>query len=235
MANTITKSQLARLAFARLREISPNESFSTEDEDTAKLEIDLCKARLESSIFGGRTLWLNDNSIPMHIVEGFLQCVLPSLASHYQAITVPFDFWNTGFQELCRQLARPYNASTLNNEETDQIVVLLDAVDAVGSGVVQQALFPPITLQCWIEGTSGAVTATANFWGSLDDTCLTSQANSAKTLIFSKSLSGTGAGAGISVDSESFVCYSRYPYYWAEVESVSGTGTKVTSKAFFKG
>lgn len=118
---TITKTQLARLAFARLREIAPNEAFAAVDQDTIETEIDLCKARLEASIFNGVTLWTSDSRIPPHIVEGFLLCLLPSLATHYSAVTAPSAMIGEGYRELCRQLSKPYNAATLDTPATEPV------------------------------------------------------------------------------------------------------------------
>lgn len=114
----LTKTQLARLAFARLREIAPNEAFAAVDQATIETEIDLCKARLESSIFGGVTLWTSDSRIPAHIVEGFLLSLLPSLATHYTAVTAPSAMIGEGYRELCRQFTKPYNAATLDTPDT---------------------------------------------------------------------------------------------------------------------
>lgn len=118
----ITKTQLARLAFARLREIAPNETFEPVDQNTIELEIDLCKSRLESSVFGGVTLWTSDSQIPARIVEGFLLSLVPSLATHYTAVTAPSAMIGEGYRELCRQFAKPYNAATLDTPDTEPLV-----------------------------------------------------------------------------------------------------------------
>lgn len=117
----LTKAKLARLAFARLREIAPNEAFAAVDQDTIELEIDLCRARLEASIFNGVTLWQSDTQIPGHIAEGFLLCLLPTLATHYAAVTVPPDLAGEGYRELCRQLAKPYRPETINQPDAEPI------------------------------------------------------------------------------------------------------------------
>lgn len=111
--STVTKSQLARLAFARLREIAPNETFDADDENTILTEIDLEKDRLESMIFDGVTLWDDDDAIPGKIVNGFLLSLLPSVASHYEAITVAPDMAGDGYRELCRQLTVSYDSDLL--------------------------------------------------------------------------------------------------------------------------
>lgn len=117
----LTKAQLARLAFARLREIAPNEPFAAVDQATIELEIDLCKARLEASIFNGVVLWTSDARIPTHIVEGFLLSLLPPLATHYSAVTAPSAMIGEGYRELCRQLSKPYNPATLDTLDTEPL------------------------------------------------------------------------------------------------------------------
>lgn len=117
----LNKAQLARLAFARLREIAPNEAFAAVDQATIETEIDLCKARLEASIFNGVTLWTSDSRIPAHIVEGFLLCLLPSLATHYSAVTAPSAMVGEGYRELCRQFSRPYNPITIDTPDTEPL------------------------------------------------------------------------------------------------------------------
>jgi len=235
MATYITKTQLARLAMARLRILAPNETIDVEDQTTTELEIDIAKSRLESSIFNGVTLWTNDNYIPLTIIEGFLMAFIPILASHYQSITVPFDMAGEGYKELCRQLTKSYNPDTVNDEpEEPETELLLDAATATGYGSAFE-ITSPITFQAWITGDSGTISATVAIYGSNDATVETSPTIAAKTLLFTSSaLTGTGVGVGTAIVAESFICNTQYQYYVAYVSAISGTDATVTVSALGK-
>ncbi len=132
----LSKAQLARLAFARLREIAPNEPFASVDQETIETEIELCKARLEKVIFNGVTLWTNDATIPAHLAEGFLLCLLPVLASHYGAVTVPPELAGEGYRELCRQLTTGYQPEAVEPPVLPPSVPLPGALSVVINSTV---------------------------------------------------------------------------------------------------
>ena len=232
MATYITKTQLARLAMARLRILAPNETIDVEDQTTVELEIDIAKSRLESSVFNGVTLWTNDSYIPLTIVEGFLLSFIPILASHYQSITVPLDMAGEGLKELCRQLTKSYNPDTVNDEpEEPETELLLDASTATGYGSAFE-ITSPITFQAWITGTGGTIAATVAIFGSNDATVERSPTIAAKSLLFTSStLTGTGVGVGTAIVTESFICNTQYQYYIAYVSAISGTDATVTVSA----
>jgi hypothetical protein len=93
----------------------------------------------------------------------------------------------------------------------------------LGLQLNNQAIF-----HCSIEGTSGTVAATVELYGSMDDTIQSSIANAAKSLLATFSLSGTGAGAGISAASDVWPVAVPYKYFWGKVTAISGTGAQVS-------
>ena len=105
----ITKAQLARRCAEKLRILAPNETFSSEDLVTISAEIDTLKDELSARIFGGVTLWTDDNAIPTKLVPGFLWALLPAVAPHYENTTVHPNSGEEGYKELCRQLATKYD------------------------------------------------------------------------------------------------------------------------------
>ena len=231
MATYLTKTQLARLALARLRILAPNELLGADDQDIVESEIDIAKSRLESTLFNGVTLWTNDNYIPLTIAEGFLLSLIPVLAGHYTAISAPVEMTGEGYKELSRVLSKTYDADTIDDVEVDddeEVSLLLDAATATGYGSAY-ALTSPITFQAWITGTSGTITATVVIYGSNDATVETSPIIAAKTLLFTSStLSGTGVGVGTAVATETFVVNTQYRYYIANTTAISGTDATVS-------
>lgn len=109
-------------------------------------------------------------------------------------------------------------------------VNLLNGATATGFGPVREVPVPAI-IQAWIAGTSGAVTATVEIYGSCDPTAIVTRANAANTLITTLNLSGTGGGAGIAVDTEIFSHTVPYTWVWAKVTAISGTGATVSTAA----
>ena len=108
--------------------------------------------------------------------------------------------------------------------------ILLDnvLVTGLGSPTGIQFLINNIVFEASLSGTSGACSATVQLFGSNDPLANTNQANSAKELLATFTLSGTGSGAGISINSSYWGMNLPFLNFWGNVTAISGTGAAVS-------
>lgn len=108
-------------------------------------------------------------------------------------------------------------------------VTLLSKQTTTGAGelkyvkISNQSIF-----QIKLEGTSGALTATVELYGSNDPVAETDKDKAAKTTLKTFSLTGTGTGADATADVEDHLVNAQYSYFWAKVTGITGTGAAVS-------
>jgi len=114
--------------------------------------------------------------------------------------------------------------------EKQQPPILLDNILATGLGAPTSINFlvKNIVFEASLSGISGIVSATIELYGSNDPIAQTNQANSAKELLATFSLAGTGLGAGISVNSSFWGVNLPFRTFWGKVTAISGNGASVS-------
>lgn len=91
--------------------LQPNRAVSAEDQADLFRLIDANKESLKSRVFR-LDLWTDDNAIPDKLMPGLVQAMRPQAARLYERPFGPNDE-SLGVQELCRQMATPYDPDTL--------------------------------------------------------------------------------------------------------------------------